>query len=94
VGKYIQRRDKGPAVLPERWRRHYNVCFEDGFAIFVSFSGLDTLLDVGRYPADFWACIQAADQAFKSGDREAVFEWPGGQRLPSAPAGPEGSSSN
>jgi hypothetical protein len=87
VTTYIQRRNKGSALLPERWRRQYNVWSDDGFGFSVSLSGLDTLLDARRYPADFWACVQAADRAFKAGDLQAVFEWPSGRRLPQAPTG-------
>ena len=86
MAKYIQRRNKGPAVLPERWKRQYNVWFDDGFAFSVSLHGLDTLLEGGRFPADFWACVKAADSAFKAGDRDAVFEWPSGRRLATAPS--------
>jgi hypothetical protein len=89
MAAYIQRRNKGPAVLPERWRRQYNVWFEVGFGFSVSLSGLDKLLDGGRNPRDFWACVHAADRAFKLGDHEAVFEWPSGRRrrCPSARRG-------
>lgn len=85
VARYIQRCNKGPALLPERWKRQYNVWFEDGPGFSVSLSGLDTLLEGGRFPADFWACVHAADRAFKAGDRDAVFEWPTGHRRDSAP---------
>jgi len=86
VAKYIQRRNRGSALRPERWRRHYNVWYDDGFGMSVSLAGLDTLFDARKYPAEFWACVAAADRAFKSGDTEAVFEWPIGRRLPSAPS--------
>lgn len=78
--QYIQRRDKGPSLLPERWRRHYNVWFDDGFGFSVTLQGLDTLLDGSRFPADFRACVQAADELFKAGDRKGVVEWPSGNR--------------
>jgi hypothetical protein len=72
VARYIQRRNRGSALLPERWRRQYNVWYDGGFRFSVSLSGLDTLLEAHRYPGDFWACVEAADLAFKAGDRQAA----------------------
>jgi hypothetical protein len=87
VATYIQRRNKGPNWLPERWKRQYNVWHDDGFGYSVSLDGLDKLFDGRSSPGDFRACVEAADRAFRSGDRAAVFEWPSGRRLPDVPAG-------
>jgi hypothetical protein len=88
VATYIQRRNRGPALRPGRWKRHYNVWYDDGFGMSVSLSGLDTLLDARRVPADFWACVEAADAAFMAGDRDAVIEWPTARRLEQRPQPP------
>lgn len=90
--QYIQRRDKGPRLLPQRWRRFYNVWHDDGFGFSVTLQGLDTLLDGGRFPADYWACVHAADDLFKSGDRDGVVEWPSGRRLPQPKPAPRHTS--
>lgn len=87
VASYIQRRNKGPRWLPAARRRVYNVLYDDGFGYSVSLQDLDRLLDAGRFPADFSTCVAAADEAFESGDRDAVFEWPSGRRLPKRPSG-------
>ena len=79
--QFIQRRNKGPRLLPDRWKRQYNVWSDDGFGFSVSLSGLDSLLDGRRNPADFWTCVEAADNAFLAGDNNTVIEWPSGRRL-------------
>jgi len=80
VTQYIQRRDKGPRLLPERWRRQYNVWFDDGFGFSVTLDGLDKLLDARSAPSNFWACVNVADELFKAGDLDRVVEWPSGMR--------------
>jgi len=48
----------------------------DGSRRRVSFGRLDTLLDGRKYPADFWACVHAADEAAGCD----VTVWPSGEQ--------------
>ena len=67
-----------------RGRRAYELRFSDGSSERCSFGELDRVADGRRYPADFWACVNAADQARAEGDADSMFEWPNGRRLPVA----------
>jgi hypothetical protein len=64
-------------------RRRYEVVMADGRLRQVSFGELDSLLDARGYPADFWACVHAADrERDRLGDYEQprMTEWPNGAR--------------
>lgn len=70
----------GVRRLPGRGVRHkrqYELRFRDGGAASCSLKRLDELLDARSTPADFWAVIGAADEAFKAGD-DRLLEWPSG----------------
>lgn len=63
-------------------RRRYEVALADGTLRQVSLGELDSLLDARRYPADFWACVHAADEERGHlGDREQsrMTSWPSGR---------------
>jgi hypothetical protein len=62
-------------------RRRYEVAMSDGTIRQVSFGGLDSLLDARHNPADFWACVHAADNEREHlGDQETprMVTWPSG----------------
>lgn len=61
-------------------RRVYEVSMSDG-TLRLSFAELDKLVDARRYPADFWACVHAADaERDHLGDHEQprITSWPSG----------------
>ena len=60
----------------KRGRHSYEVAMSDGSRRRVSFGQLDTLLDGRKYPADFWACVHAADEAAGCD----VTVWPSGEQ--------------
>lgn len=60
-------------------RRSYEVGLSDGSRRRVSLGALDTLLGARKYPADFWACVRAADDARARGD-DLILQWPSGVR--------------
>jgi hypothetical protein len=47
----------------------------------VTHGELDALLDARRWPADFYAAVDAADAAFAAGDRETWFESGSGREV-------------
>lgn len=60
-------------------RRHYEVGMSNGTLRLVSFRELDKLLDARHCPADFWACVHAADsERDHAGDHEKprMTAWP------------------
>ena len=57
--------------------RSYEVGLSDGSRRRVSFGKLDKLLDARKYPADYWACVLAADDARARGD-DSFLQWPSG----------------
>jgi hypothetical protein len=62
-------------------RRVYEVSMSDGTLFRLSFAELDKAVDARRYPADFWACVHAADaERDHLGDHEQprLTLWPGG----------------
>lgn len=62
-----------------RGRRVYEVVMSDDTTRLVSFSELDKLLDGRHFPADFWACVHAADYwRDHLGDHEdpTITSWP------------------
>src|SRR6478752_2579246 len=61
-------------------RRAYEVSLSDGSRRRVSRSELDKMLDARKYPADVWACMQTADDAWTAGD-DSFLEWPSGLPL-------------
>ena len=75
----------GPPTSPVwgNWFRRasrYEVACGDEPREILSLHRLDVLLDGRRHPADFWACVAAADEAFAAGETGAFIEWPSGQR--------------
>jgi hypothetical protein len=46
----------------------------------MNFRQLDKFLDARRFPADFWACMEAADRAYAQRDPRLI-EWPTGSLL-------------
>lgn len=63
-----------------RRARGYEVASADGERRTVSLRELDSVLDGRAVPADFWACVEAADAVFDAGDKDAFIEWPSGRR--------------
>lgn len=64
-----------------RGKRAYELGMSDGTLRSVSFGQLNTLLKARRFPADFWACVSAADSARDHlGDHEVprMTPWPNG----------------
>lgn len=62
-------------------RRVYEVSMSDGTLRRVSFGALDKLVDARRYPADFWACVHAADSErdrLGDGEEPRMTWWPNG----------------
>jgi hypothetical protein len=60
-------------------RRLYEVVMSDDTTRLVSFSELDKMLDARHFPADFWACVHAADyERDHLGDNEnpRMTAWP------------------
>lgn len=84
---YLQRQDLPARKLTGRRRRRYLVRNSDGPPNSLALHELDKLLDGRAFPADFWACVTAADELFDAGDRHGLIEWPIGRRveLPAAP---------
>lgn len=73
----IQRSDRVRRLGPfRRTERLYRVTFTDGSERVLSRAALDSLLNARRMPADFWACVDAADRAFAAGDTVTRVEWP------------------
>jgi hypothetical protein len=73
----IQRADRVRRLGPfRRIERRYRVRFLDGTELVLSLAGLDSLLDARRTPADFWACVHAADTAYAAGETLTQVEWP------------------
>jgi hypothetical protein len=68
-------------------RKRYEVRYRDGGAASCSFSRLDAVLEAKRVPADFWALVGAADEAFRNGDGHSLFDWPTGSRRESGEPG-------
>lgn len=64
---------------PRRKSREYEVTFTDGSVQTLRLSKLDRLVEARRIPADFWACIDAADSAAARGDTRSAVEWPSGR---------------
>jgi hypothetical protein len=60
-------------------RPAYEVGMSDDSRRRVSLRELDNLVDGRRYPADFWACVRAVDEARATGD-DATHIWPSGER--------------
>jgi len=56
-------------------RRAYEVGLGDGSRRRVSLSQLDRMVDARKYPADFWACVPAADDAWTAGGG-SFLQWP------------------
>jgi len=61
-------------------RRAYEVSLSDGSRRRVSLRDIDTMVGASKYPADFWACVQAADDAWSTGD-DSFLQWPSGLPL-------------
>lgn len=61
-------------------RRRYELSQQDDARRVVALARLDKLLDGRAYPADFWACVKAADDAWESGELDAWINWPEGTR--------------
>jgi hypothetical protein len=40
---------------------------------------MEVTLDGRSFPADFWACVNAADEAFAAGNADVLIEWPSGR---------------
>ena len=57
----------------------------DGQSVVVSIGKLDQLLDGRRVPADFWAAVEAADNAYAGGDRSGWIESGSGRRVDQPP---------
>jgi hypothetical protein len=67
---------------PLRLASRYEVVFGDDSRTILTLDALDALLEGRRYPADFWACVAAADDAHLRGEASTLIEWPSGQRRP------------
>ena len=50
---------------------------------------LDDLLEARRFPADFWAAIQSADDAYNEGDQQSWIESGTGRRVAIPPTAAE-----
>jgi len=68
----------GPRSIRSAFRRvrRYEVEYRNGESRAVTQRELDSVLHARDTPADFWACVHAADIAFAEGRLEARIEWP------------------
>jgi hypothetical protein len=87
-GPYIRRLERPGSTgwLGRLRRARYEVWHEDGSIAVLSRSQLDRLLDGRRFPADYWASLEAADKALAEGDRESWIEYATGRRLEVPPS--------
>jgi hypothetical protein len=78
----LRRVANGPRTVSSGFRpaRRYEVFDVTGGARVVTLHQLDSLLEGRAVPADFWACVDAADLAFSAGDLDVLIEWPTGRR--------------
>jgi hypothetical protein len=60
--------------------RRYELHYPSGERRVVTLDQLDAVLDGQSFPADFWACVNAADEAFVAGNTDVLIEWPSGRR--------------
>ena len=73
----IQRFDQVRRIGPfRRSPRRYRLGHPDGSETVLSLAALDSILEARRTPADFWACVDAADTAYAAGDTVTRVEWP------------------
>jgi hypothetical protein len=79
----LRRVADGPRSIGSGFRhvRRYEFSDSTGVPRLVTLHELGSLLNSRALPADFWACVAAADTAFSSGDVQAYFQWPTGQRV-------------
>ena len=78
----LRRASDSPRSLGSLFRRsrRYEVRSDSETRV-MTLHQLDALLGARSTPADFWACVNAADAAFAAGDTDARFEWPSGRRV-------------
>jgi hypothetical protein len=78
----LRRVADGPHTIRSGLRRvrRYEVSDPTGEIRVVTLHQLDSLLQARAMPADFWACVDAADAAYTAGDRDVLIEWPTGRR--------------
>lgn len=77
--------DRRGIIRLVKGRRMYEVSMSDGTLRRVSFGELDELVNARRFPADFWACVHAADwERDHLGDHEQprMTSWPNGTPQP------------
>jgi hypothetical protein len=60
--------------------RRYELHYPSGEHQVVTLDQMDAALDGRSFPADFWACVNAADEAFAAGNTDVLIEWPSGRR--------------
>ena len=79
----LRRVPDGPRAFASAFRRvrRYELHDADGVTRMVTLHGLDSMLNARAAPADFWACVRAADAAFEAGDLDSLVEWPTGRRV-------------
>ncbi len=73
----------GPRKIRSAFRRQrqYEIYRSNGERSVVGLAEPRALLNGRKYPADFWACVDAADEAFTSGFHDVLIDWPSGQRF-------------
>ena len=78
----LRRVADGPRTIRSGLRRirRYEVSDPTGGPRVVTLRQLDSLLQARSMPADFWACVDAADAAYSDGDQAVLIEWPTGRR--------------
>jgi len=79
----LRRVPDGPRTIGSAFRRvrRYEVDYLNGESRTVTLRKLDSVLHAREAPADFWACVRAADSAFAEGRLEARVEWPSGREI-------------
>lgn len=78
----LKRVADGPRTVRSAFRRvrRYEVTGPAHETRVLTLYQLDTLLHARMRPADFWACVDAADAAYAAGDPDVLIEWPTGRR--------------
>jgi hypothetical protein len=81
-GLTLRRVADGRRTLPSALRptRRYELHYPSGEHRVVTLDQLDAALDGRSFPADYWACVNAADEAFVAGNTDVLIEWPSGRR--------------
>lgn len=77
----IQKIGEKRSLLTWRRRGVYKVWSGDGTVETMTLAELDNRLEARRFPADYWATVNAANEAFNADEAGVAIEWPIGKRV-------------